>query len=156
MWLYYPRLSEQTIYAAVQDHVAPKLAAVEGDLARLKASAGSLSKDERDRQDALATLRQELLDLRDALLAVTRLPYRPSLNDGVELCAAPLAALFGHSAWRKHLESRWAELEAGDYDWAHLARFVWPARVEEKARTDKSLAIAHGLESNAPKAAESA
>ena len=156
LWLYYPRLSEQTLYAAVQDHVAPKLAAVEGDLARFKASAGSLSKGERDRQDALATLRQELLDLRDALLAVTRLPYRPSLNDGVELCAAPLAGLFGHSKWRQHLETRWAELEAGDYDWAHLARSVWPARVEEKARTDKSLAIAHGFESDASKAAEPA
>lgn len=140
-------MSAQTLYAAVQDHVTPKLAAVEGDLARFKGSAEQLSKDDRDRQDALATLRQELLDLRDALLAVTRLPYRPDLNDGVELCAAPLASLFGHSAWRKHLEKRWAELEAGDFDWAHLAHAIWPERVEEKARTDKSLAIAHGLES---------
>ena len=146
LWLYYPRLSEQTLYAAVQDHVVPKLEAVEGDLARFKASAGALSKEDRDRQDDLATLRQELLDLRDALLAVTRLPYRPSLDDGVELCAAPLSALFAHTKWRQHLEKRWDELEAGDYDWAHLARAVWPARVEEKARTDKSLAIAHGLD----------
>ena len=146
LWLYYPRLSEQTLYAAVQDHLTPKLSAVEGDLERFKRSAGELSKDERDRQELLATLRQDLLDLRSTLLTATRLPYRPNLNDGVELCAAPLAPLFGHAPWRKHLESRWADLKAGDYDWSHLAHAIWPARVEDKARTDKSLAIAHGLD----------
>ncbi|MFA5904950.1 MAG: hypothetical protein WC836_13525, partial [Desulfobacula sp.] len=40
----------------------------------------------------------------------------------------------------------WTRLEKGDYDWAHLAMNYWPARVREKCRTDKSFAIAHGLE----------
>lgn len=34
----------------------------------------------------------------------------------------------------------------GDYDWSHLAMNYWPDRVREKCKTDKSLAIAHGLE----------
>ena len=38
------------------------------------------------------------------------------------------------------------KLEKGDYDWAHLAMNYWPERVREKCKTDKSLAIAHGLE----------
>ena len=32
------------------------------------------------------------------------------------------------------------------YDWAHLAMHLWPERVVPKCATDRSLAIAHGLE----------
>ena len=31
-----------------------------------------------------------------------------------------------------------------DYDWSHLARRYFPQRVEEKCKTDPSLAVAHG------------
>jgi hypothetical protein len=37
-------------------------------------------------------------------------------------------------------------LVKGDYDWAHLAFHLWPDRVIPKCTTDRSLAIAHGLE----------
>ena len=37
-------------------------------------------------------------------------------------------------------------LASTNYDWAHLAMNYWPERVREKCKTDKSLAIAHGLE----------
>jgi hypothetical protein len=40
----------------------------------------------------------------------------------------------------------WEELAGGDYDWAHLAYSIWPDRVRAKCKTDRSLAIAHGLE----------
>jgi hypothetical protein len=39
------------------------------------------------------------------------------------------------------------KLEKGDYDWSHLAMAYRPLQVREKCKTDKSLAIAHGLES---------
>jgi hypothetical protein len=38
------------------------------------------------------------------------------------------------------------ELEAGEYDWAYQAMEYWPERVKEKCKTNRSLAIAHGLE----------
>ena len=44
------------------------------------------------------------------------------------------------------LNNTWVKLEKGDYDWAHLAMNYWPERAREKCKTDKSLAIAHGLE----------
>ena len=44
------------------------------------------------------------------------------------------------------LKETWAKLEKGDYDWAHRAMNYWPDRVREKCKTDKSMAIAHGLE----------
>jgi hypothetical protein len=59
---------------------------------------------------------------------------------------APLWPLFRHKPWRTRRKDTWAKLEKGDYDWAHLAMASWPDRVREKCKTDKSLAIAHGLE----------
>jgi hypothetical protein len=44
------------------------------------------------------------------------------------------------------LKETWGKLEKGDYDWAHLAYSIWPERVKEKCKHDKSLAIAHDLE----------
>ena len=49
-------------------------------------------------------------------------------------------------SWQKRLKETWDKLEAGEYDWAHLAYNIWPERVSEKCRSDKSLAIAHDLE----------
>ena len=43
-------------------------------------------------------------------------------------------------------KGHWDELCAGKYDWAHLAMHLWPERVVPKCATDRSLAIAHGLE----------
>jgi len=40
----------------------------------------------------------------------------------------------------------WKKLEAGEYDWAHLAYTLWPERVKQVCETDRSIAIAHGLE----------
>ena len=51
-----------------------------------------------------------------------------------------------HKPWQKELKSKWDELAAGKYDWAHLAMHLWPERVVPKCATDRSLAIAHGLE----------
>jgi len=52
----------------------------------------------------------------------------------------------GHRPWQKELKAKWAELAAAKYDWAHLAMHLWPERVVPKCATDRSLAIAHGLE----------
>jgi hypothetical protein len=51
-----------------------------------------------------------------------------------------------HKAWQKELKATWNSLCDGDYDWAHLALHLWPDRVVPKCSTDRSLAIAHGLE----------
>jgi hypothetical protein len=73
--------------------------------------------------------------------------WNPTLDDGVVLTMAPLWRLVPqHKPWQKELKSKWGELAAGKYDWAHVAMHLWPERVVPKCATDLSLAVAHGLE----------
>jgi hypothetical protein len=144
LWLYYHRLTDQTLYRCVNDFVDPKRKEVAEQLGALQRKTGRSRDDERE-LERLATLDQELADFRDELLRVAAF-WKPNLNDGVQITAAPLYRLFNHRQWRKRLQETWEKLEAGDYDWAHLAYSIWPDRVRAKCRTDKSLAIAHDLE----------
>jgi hypothetical protein len=79
-------------------------------------------------------------------LRVAGLPYQPNLNDDVLLNSAPFHRLFGLRRWAKDTEAAWRKLEAGEYDWAHMAYTIWPARVRAVCRRDRSISIAHGLE----------
>ena len=144
VWLYYHRLTDQTLYHVVNDFVDPKLKRAAAEAARLRARGGRSRAEERE-LERLVDLEAELRGFREELLRVAAF-WRPNLNDGVQITAAPLWRLFRHRPWQKRLRETWAKLEAGDYDWAHLAYAVWPARVREKCRSDKSLAIAHDLE----------
>jgi hypothetical protein len=145
LWLYYPSLSSQTLYIAVNDLVEPKLKQVGGDAAALRAKGANRSRNDEEQFEALQTLELELIELRDTLLSIAQ-RYHPNHDDGVQIIAAPLWPLFPHKPWQKVLKDTWTKLERGDYDWAHLAMNYWPERVREKCRSDKSIAIVHGLE----------
>ena len=145
LWLYYPSLSSETLYSAINDFLDPKLKEVGRDAAALRDKGTARSRDDEKRFDALQTLELELTELRDALLKLAP-TYKPNYDDGVQITASPLWPLFRHKPWQKLLKDTWAKLEKGDYDWAHLAMNYWPDRVSEKCKHDKSLAIAHGLE----------
>lgn len=145
LWVYYPSLTSQTLYTAINDFVEPKLQQVGAEAAALRAKGTARTRDDEKQFEALHTFEQELLALRDTLLAIAP-TYKPNHDDGVQICAAPLWSLFRHKPWQKVLKETWGKLERGDYDWAHLAMAYWPDRVREKCKTDKSLAIAHGLE----------
>lgn len=147
LWLYYHRLTPDTLYKCLQQFVVPKLADVEKELTHLRTvlAANEGGTKERNRLEELEGLRRELIELRTEL--VTWAPkWKPNLNDGVLITAAPLWKLFRLPKWQKDLKSCWQGLEKGDYDWAHLAYSLWPDRVREKCKTDRSLAIAHDLE----------
>lgn len=145
LWLYYPSLSSQTLYTAVNEFIEPKLKQVSRDAAALRDKGSTRSRDDSRSLDVLQTLETELVELRDILLQIAP-TYRPNHDDGVQITAAPLWELFCHKPWQKLLKDTWAKLKKGDYDWAHLAMAYWPERVREKCKTDKSLAIAHDLE----------
>lgn len=145
LWLYYPDLTDQTLFTAVNDFVEPKLKQVETELGNLRLAGASRSRADEKRLEELSDFRDELADLRDTLLTIAP-GYKPNHDDGVQITAAPLWPLFRHKPWQKVLKETWEKLGQGDYDWAHLAMAYWPERVREKCVTDKSLAIAHDLE----------
>jgi len=145
LWLYYHRINDQILFTCVNDFVDPKLKQVCEDLVRVRGKSGR-SRDEESELERLSDLERELKDFRAELLRVAAF-WKPNLNDGVQITAAPLWRLFQHRNWQNRLRDTWEKLEAGDYDWAHLAYSIWPERVREKCKTDKSLAIAHDLES---------
>ncbi|WP_275335490.1 hypothetical protein [Nodosilinea sp. PGN35] len=145
LWLYYHRLTDQTLYTCINDFVEPKLHQVNQATTQLR-SQTSRTRDEDKRLETLQILELELIDFRDELLRIAQLPCKPNLNDGVQITAAPLWPLFGLKKWQTKLKDTWKKLEKGDYDWAHLAYSIWPDRVRAKCKGDKSLAIAHDLE----------
>ena len=144
--IYYHRLTDQTLFHAVNNFVDPKLKQVTEQLSRLKSKSGRSSAEEKE-LSTLTVLDSELTDFRDELLRVAKF-WKPNLNDGVLITASPLWKLFRLPKWRKDLKACWDELDNGDYDWAHLALSIWPDRVVRTAHKDRSIAIAHDLETD--------
>lgn len=141
LWLYYHRLTDQTLHTCLADFLDPKLRKVQSELDALTASGGGGT-----RAGELREFLDELHDLRDEIERAIKLPWKPNLNDGVLITASPLHKLFRLPKWQKDLKACWDKLAKGDYDWAHLAHTIWPTRVEKACETDRSIAIAHGLE----------
>jgi hypothetical protein len=150
VWIYYHRLTADTLFQVVVEYLDPKIRKVEEERlqvdGRLGRAEGREAAKLAKQAGELAELEQELEEMKAELLRVAELPYKPNLNDGVQITAAPLWQLFRLPAWRRVLEATWKKLEKGDYDWAHLAYAIWPDRVSQKCKSDRSLAIAHELE----------
>ncbi len=144
LWLYYQRLTDQTLYTAVNDFVEPKQKQINDDLKALRTKTNRSKVDE-DELERLSALSIELEDFRKELRRIADF-WTPNLNDGVQITAAPLWKFFRLKKWRDTLKKTWDELEEGEYDWAHLALSIWPDRVVRTAHKDRSIAIAHSLE----------
>ncbi len=141
LWVYYHRLTDQTLHTCLADFLDPKIKKVQSELDSLVASGKGST-----RVGELREFLDELKDLHDEIERVIKLPWRPNLNDGVLITASPLHKLFRLPKWQKDLKACWDKLAKGDYDWAHLAYTIWPTRVEKACEKDRSIAIAHGRE----------
>ncbi len=151
LWLYYQGINDDSLYTALNRYVKPKIDATEKELRRIEGEmSNAMGRDASALRvvcERTTAFLDELREFRDNVARVAELPYRPSMNDGVLISASPLWKLFRLPKWRKDLEECWKKLEAGDYDWAHLAYSIWPDRVREVCKSDRSIAIAHDLES---------
>jgi len=147
LWVYYHRLTEQTLYTCVNDFLEGpkgKLTGVTDALNGLRNKSVRSGAEEKE-LETLTDMEAELKDFRDELLRLVKF-WKPNLNDGVQITAAPLWKLFQHKQWQKKLKETWDKLEKGEYDWAHMAFNIWPERVLRKCHEDRSLAIAHDVE----------
>ncbi|MDP3950388.1 hypothetical protein [Microbacterium sp.] len=147
VWLYAHRLTRDSFFQLQNEVVGPKLAHEERQLTSLIENAGgNPSASERKAIAAQEAFVEELRTMLDEVKRVAPL-WNPNLDDGVVLTMAPLWRLVPqHKSWQKELKSKWDELAAGKYDWAHVAMHLWPERAVPNCATDRSLAIAHGLE----------
>jgi hypothetical protein len=144
LWLYYHRLTDQTLYTCVNDFVEPKIKQVT-EMVNLLKQKSDRTRQEENELEKLSDMELELNDFRDELLRVAAF-WKPNLNDGVQISASPLWPLFRLPKWQKVLKETWQKIERGEYDWAHLAYSIWPERVIRASHRDRSLAIAHDLE----------
>ena len=147
VWLYYHRVSRDTLYRLLNEYATPKLKHEERKLANLIQDAGSNpSASKRMQIEEQERFVSELLAFSNEVARVAPL-WNPNLNDGVIINFAPLWRLVPQNrAWQNECRKTWDALCKGDYDWAHLAMSLWPERVVLKCARDRSLAIAHDLE----------
>jgi hypothetical protein len=141
LWLYYHRLTDQTLHTCLADFLDPKLRKVQSEMEALTASGRGGT-----RAGELREFLDELKDLRDEIERAIKLPWKPNLNDGILITASPLHKLFRLPKWQKDLKACWDKLVKGEYDWAHLAYTIRPREVEKACEKDRSIAIAHGRE----------
>ena len=143
-WLYYHRFTQDTLYRVLGDFVEIRIQEAEREQFELE-SEGGLSGDAAGLLQEAQTLLQDLRLFKSELELVAPL-WNPNLNDGVIINHAILWRITPYTPWQKKCKECWDKLVKGDYDWAHLAFHLWPERVIRKCTTDRSLAIAHGLE----------
>lgn len=143
-WLYYHRFTSDTLYRVLRDFVEPRIQEAEREQFELE-SQGGLSGDAAGLLQEAQALLQDLRLFKSELELVAPL-WNPNLNDGVIINHAILWRITPYTPWQKKCKECWDKLVNGDYDWAHLAFHLWPERVIGKCTSDRSLAIAHGLE----------
>lgn len=147
IWLYSPVATRDTFYRIQNDYVEPKLKAAERRVLELRQTAGA-SPTGQQRKDLASqeSLVEELRAFREQVGRIASL-WKPFRDDGVVLNCAVLSGLFDHHrTWQKECAKRWGELAGGKYDWAGWAMHLWSARVVAACASDRSIAIAHGLE----------
>jgi hypothetical protein len=125
MWVYAPTLARETLFAVARA-AADRLDGAEAEIHRLQRerAIGGAGRSARDVADALAfeeQLAEELRRFRREAVRIAGLGWDPDLDDGIILCAAPLADLF--PAWKDAATAR-NEIKAGKYPWATVSRWA--------------------------------
>ena len=124
-WIYAPALTRETLFAVARA-AAERLAAAEAEIHHLQRErdAGGAGRSRREVVDVLSgeeRLAEELRRFRAEAERVAGLGWEPDLDDGIILCAAPLADLF--PSWPETKTAR-TDLRKGKYEWAAIAAWA--------------------------------
>jgi len=149
IWIFHEKMTSDTLFRIKTEYVVPKINLLESQLAELRKKRDGLAgREKRKMEKEIAELTEILDDVREFLkrlnFIIEERKYMPHIDDGVIMNMAPLWELI--PSWQAEPKKVWEALERGDYDWAQQAMDHWPDRVKEKCKTNKSYAIAHGLE----------
>jgi hypothetical protein len=125
LWAYAPMLSREMLYAIAAEalrregHAGAEIARLERER-----SSGGLGRDLRSLDTALDAERklgEELRRFRHEAERIASLGWEPDLDDGVALCAAPLADLL--PMWKEPAQYR-KELREGEYQWSTVSKWA--------------------------------
>lgn len=126
VWVYAPRLTRETLYRLASEalrregHAGVEIERLERERA---AGGGGRGAKALDRAlDEGRKLAEELRRFRQEADRIAGLGWEPDLDDGIVLCAAPLADLFPQ--WRKELAGFREELRAGKYEWSTVSKWA--------------------------------
>lgn len=124
VWVYAPMLTRETLYAVASEARRRERLAGEA-VTRLQreqheGGVGRSARRVSEELDSEEKLAEEVRRFRIEAERVAGLGWEPDLDDGIILCAAPLADLF--PAWPAAKTAR-ADLRKGKYEWANVA--VW-------------------------------
>ncbi|MFH1951474.1 MAG: hypothetical protein ABIL06_07650 [Pseudomonadota bacterium] len=149
IWVFHEKLNKDSLFRIRTEYVEPKINLLKNQIRDLTANRDAAEgRERRALEKESGNLVDILDDVREFLkrlnFIIEERGYVPRIDDGVLLNMAPLWELI--PSWQKEPKKAWEALERGDYDWAYQAMDHWPDRVKEKCRTNKSFAIAHGLE----------
>jgi hypothetical protein len=128
VWIYAPMLDREMLYAVASEAARRERLAVEV-IARLQreqqeGNAGSAARKIAEELDSEEKLTEELRRFGTEAERIAGLGWEPNLDDGIVLCAAPLADLF--PAWPDAKKAR-DELRKGHYEWATVSQ--WAGRL---------------------------
>jgi hypothetical protein len=128
VWIYAPTFTRETLYAAASEAGRRERLASEV-MTRLRreqreGAAGQPARRVSEELDAEEKLAEELRRFRLEAERIAGLGWEPNLDDGIILCAAPLADLF--PAWPDTRTAR-TELRKGMYPWATVT--AWADRL---------------------------
>ncbi|MEA3385974.1 MAG: hypothetical protein U9Q89_05935 [Thermodesulfobacteriota bacterium] len=142
-------MNKDTLFRIRTEYVDYKINLLEGHIAELREKRDAAEgREGRKLEKEIEVLSDVLDDIREFSkrleYIIEERGYVPHIDDGVLLNMAPLWELI--PSWQKEPKKAWEALERGDYDWSYQAMDHWPERVREKCKTNRSYAIAHGLE----------
>jgi hypothetical protein len=165
-WVSIHRWADNTLSTLLADHLSPTLRSLDLELTGLNEARATLDKKARaaadKRYDAVKPQRDELAEMIELVKELSQrgapptdaecpprkadAPFVMDLDDGVMINSAALWPLLAPQ-WADP-KKWWKQLcraeNKKDYAWAHLAKRYFPARVDDKCKTDPSLAVAHG------------
>ena len=145
IWVFQEKIGPNTLHT-LKDLTDVRLNLLEREIVDLRpaeATNRAKAKELDKRMDQADDLREFAARLKAHIDA----GYESCIDDGVLLNAAPLHDLL--PSW-PDCRAAWKDLESGKFDWAQQAMRHWPERVTDACRTNRSFAIAHGVEHLCP------
>lgn len=125
VWIYAPSFSRESLYAVASEalrregHAEAEIGRLERE--RVSGTSGRGAKALDKALDDERKLGEELRRFRQEAERIAGLGWEPDLDDGIVLCAAPLANLF--PMWKEPALYR-KELRAGKYEWSTVSKWA--------------------------------